>query len=317
VEETGAENVELHAVDVGEIIEAVRTHRGEVDVLLLYAVVEHLTLDERLELLGLARELVPPDGLIVVVETPNRLVPPDWHTSFLPFYSQLPDDLALAYLDRSPRDDFRAAVEEAAGRGRAEARTALTRWGRGASFHEFELVFGDLSRHVLAGGYEPALMGDRPVHREELALARYLDRVRPDLPPPFSRYWLDFVLSPRPLAPGAATFIWPWHMDTRLSPAAAWTTWEFIELPPGRPLVIEPPCPTDRLVATVAVGAQDGRATLDTAAGVVERALRGPAGAPLTLDLGLPEPVERASLTLHDGGYVYFVGYQASVERLV
>ena len=61
-------------------------------------------------------------------------------------------------------------------------RLALARWGTGASFHEFELVFGDLSRHVVGGGYDPMLLGDRKVHADESALARYLEGVRPDLP---------------------------------------------------------------------------------------------------------------------------------------
>ena len=62
-------------------------------------------------------------------------------------------------------------------------RLALARWGTGASFHEFELVFGDLSRHVVGGGYDPMLLGDRKVHADESALARYLEGVRPDLLP--------------------------------------------------------------------------------------------------------------------------------------
>ena len=64
------------------------------------------------------------------------------------------------------------------------------RWGRGVSFHEFEVVFGDLSRHVLASNYDPLLFGERPVQPDEVILARYLDRWRPDLAPVWSRYWL-------------------------------------------------------------------------------------------------------------------------------
>ena len=51
-----------------------RARRGEVDVFLLYAVLEHLTVAERLAVLRLAREVVKPDGAIVVCETPNRLI---------------------------------------------------------------------------------------------------------------------------------------------------------------------------------------------------------------------------------------------------
>jgi 2-polyprenyl-3-methyl-5-hydroxy-6-metoxy-1,4-benzoquinol methylase len=82
-----ADNVELRAVGADQIFDAVREHRGEPDVVLLYAVIEHMTVAERLELLDVAQEIVAGDGLIVVVETPNRLVWPDWHSSFLPFLS--------------------------------------------------------------------------------------------------------------------------------------------------------------------------------------------------------------------------------------
>ena len=111
-------------------------------------------------------------------------------------------------------------------------RLALARWGTGASFHEFELVFGDLSRHVVGGGYDPMLLGDRKVHADESALARYLEGVRPDLPLPFSRYWIDILLSPRRSSP-RRRLIRPWPMETRLSRRARSTRWETIALPAG------------------------------------------------------------------------------------
>ena len=43
-------------------------------------------------------------------ETPNRLLWWDHHTSILPFYGMLPDDLAIAYADRSPRGDLPVAL---------------------------------------------------------------------------------------------------------------------------------------------------------------------------------------------------------------
>ena len=82
---------------------------------------------------------------------------------------------------------------------------AIARWGRGVSFHEFELVFGERSgEHVIASNYDPILFGERPVHPEEVILARYLERWRPDLAPVWSRYWLDLILSPRPVAEASA-----------------------------------------------------------------------------------------------------------------
>ena len=51
------------------------------------------------------------------------------------------------------------------------------------------------------------LLGDREVHADETALARYLEGVRPDLPAPFSRYWIDILLSPTPIEPEARRLI--------------------------------------------------------------------------------------------------------------
>ena len=56
--------------------------------------------------LRLAREVVKPDGAIVVCETPNRLIYFDHHTAQMPFFHLLPDELALDYYPRSRRPDF-------------------------------------------------------------------------------------------------------------------------------------------------------------------------------------------------------------------
>lgn len=75
----------------------------------------------------------------------------------------------LEYRDRSDREDFLDAMASAAARGEEEAREAWVRWGRGVSFHEFELVFGDLREHVIASSYDVALFEERPIHAEEFA----------------------------------------------------------------------------------------------------------------------------------------------------
>ena len=88
---------ELVAAPPDRILDETAGFRGEVDVFLCYAVLEHMSVDERLALLETARAVVRPGGLIVVIETPNRLTPWDYHTSQLPFLNQLPEDLALRY----------------------------------------------------------------------------------------------------------------------------------------------------------------------------------------------------------------------------
>jgi SAM-dependent methyltransferase len=188
----------LLAAPAERILAETAAFRGEVDIFLCYAVLEHMTVKERLSLLELAREVVRDDGVIVVAETPNRLTPWDYHTSRLPFLNQVPEELALRYFDRSERIEFVQALQAA--KDDAVRRETFARWGRGASYHEFEVVFGDLPRHVVASSWEPVLLPDRPIYREELALQRVLDQARPDLPPLFSRYWLDLILVTRPLA---------------------------------------------------------------------------------------------------------------------
>ena len=310
----GAENVELAAVGADEIFDAVRGHRGEPDVVLLYAVIEHMTIAERLELLDVAQEIVAEDGLIVVVETPNRLVWPDWHTSFLPFLSQLPDELALAYADRSPRDDFREAIEKAAAGGRSEGLEALTRWGRGASFHEFELAFGDLTRRVLSGGFDPILSPERPVRWEELALARELERVRPDVAPPFGRYWIDVIFSARPVDPAEVSFIWPWTMETRLSPGR-YTKWDSIAMDADVPLIAELPCPSRRVLATISLAEPAATVTLEGGGGRYTRGVTGEPGAQLTIDFELPAHDELVQLTADRPTTLHFLGYESPASR--
>ncbi len=86
----GLQNVELFAWPAEEIQERLAEFRGEVDVLLLYAVLEHLTIDERLAMLRLGRELLADDGHIVISETPNRLTPIDHHTGNSRFCMRYP-----------------------------------------------------------------------------------------------------------------------------------------------------------------------------------------------------------------------------------
>jgi SAM-dependent methyltransferase len=310
-----ADNVELHAVEADQILDAVREHRGEVDLMLLYAVIEHMTVSERLELLETALEVVKDDGLIAVVETPNRLVWPDWHTSFLPFFSQLPDELALAYFDRSPRADFKGAIADAARLAPEAAEEALIRWGRGASFHEFELVFGQLEKHVIAGGFEPHMFPERPVRWEELALARELERSRPDLPPAFGRYWIDLVLSPQPVDPRTIQFIWPWPFETTHSPAARWTKWDSIALEAQSPLIAQLPCTTGRVITTVTLSDTSASATLAAGGAELSRTVAGEPDTQITIDWDLPYEDARVSLTLDRPGVLNFLGYQAPSQR--
>lgn len=310
----GLHNVTLELHPTESILDALASHRGEIDVLLLYAVLEHLTVAERIGLLTVAREVVRPGGAIVVSETPNRLVYFDHHTAQMPFFHLLPDELALECHRRSGREDFKAAIQAAGEVDRESALEAIARWGRGVSFHEFEVAFGDLSRHVIASSYDMLLFGERPVHAEEVILARYLDRVRPDLAPAFSRYWLDLILSPSPVQ-RRQPFLRPWTAETVASPGVGWTRCETLRLRgPSGPLWVELPCPTEQLVVG-ALAAHERPFSLRV------RSEGGLSPAPATIvpgpeqqtlaSFGLGAPASSLAIEASDECELVFVGYEA------
>lgn len=314
--ERGLDHLQFEALPADRIFAGVREHSGEIDVFLLYAVLEHLTVRERLEALRIAREVVREDGVVVVIETPNRLVDTDYHTSMLPFFDQLPEELALEYLDRSPRSEFRDQMIGARRSDDDGGALALARWGTGVSFHEFELVFGDLRRHVVAGGYAPELLGERTIHGDELALARYLHRVRPDLPPPFSRFWLDLVISPRPVDPATWKMISPWPVETDSSEAAKLTVWDTVALGPGERLTIHPPVPVERVVCVLAVPTPRARLTVRDGRRRARVSVEGEPSYPLVADVMLGRLVDQFTIEVNEPAHIQFVGYEMAGPHL-
>lgn len=136
----------------------VATSLGEVDGVLLSAVLEHTTFDECISILRDSWHALRPGGWLCVIDTPNRLCPFDHHTSLLPFFSMLPAEVRMEYASRSPRTDFASSFAE---RQESKATTleSLARWGSGISYHEFEIALGsDVHQHVCATGYEQEIV---------------------------------------------------------------------------------------------------------------------------------------------------------------
>jgi SAM-dependent methyltransferase len=303
---------ELLVAPPNRILKETAAFKSEIDVFLCYAVLEHMTVDERLALLQLAREVVRPDGIIVVIETPNRLTPWDYHTSQLPFLNQLPEDLALRYAHRSPREEFVTALRDAAGQGPDSEREAFTRWGRGMSFHELELVFDELSHHVLASSWDPVLLPEREVYRDELALQRILDRTRPDLPAAFSRYWLDFILAPEPRT-GDRRFLRPWALHTSGSTGAAYEPAELVTLTgPESVLAVALPVPSSRLVIGLDTADDDRKVMLRVPDSGREAhfAARRVGGHGAVADARLDAPGQHFEVRLDRPGVVSYVLYE-------
>ena len=109
-------------------------------MIMFYATLEHMTHDERMISMSDSWHMLSPNGIFCVVDTPNRLACFDSHTSSLPFFNWLPDDLAFMYSRFSPREIFNTLFREMDEISRLE----FTRWGRGISFHEFQLAMNDV-----------------------------------------------------------------------------------------------------------------------------------------------------------------------------
>lgn len=112
------------------------------DAIILYATLEHLTIEERLVTLKNCKSILNDGGFLITIEAPNRLWYFDSHTSELPFFQWLPDDLAYRYSRNSPKESFSSNYLDS----NYDDLIGFLRRGRGVSYHEFELAFGDLSK---------------------------------------------------------------------------------------------------------------------------------------------------------------------------
>jgi S-adenosylmethionine-dependent methyltransferase len=106
------------------------------DFIIFSAALEHMTHNERMVAMKNTWDMLCPGGLWCVIETPNRLWYYDIHTSLLPFYQWLPEDLAFLYSQFSPRKNFCSLFREI----NIDKKLDFSRWGSGVSFHEFELT---------------------------------------------------------------------------------------------------------------------------------------------------------------------------------
>jgi S-adenosylmethionine-dependent methyltransferase len=193
-----SDKASLHAAEPMRLLQTIEDrHSGEkADIVLMFALLEHQTLTERLETLRIAQRIVKPGGHLVVCETPNRLTYFDRHTSQLPFFHMLPLDLQALVAAQSPRADFRdnIAVKRAAGVEGAALDEHLIRWGQSVSYHDFDLAMESVDERIRACGNHPNLMRLRPPKPEEAALRQYMESAGIARHPGFTRYFLDLVI---------------------------------------------------------------------------------------------------------------------------
>lgn len=189
----GANNVHFHEDLFNESCVFVKGG-GIADAVVLYAVLEHMTHAECLGILALAWRLLRPDGVLVVAETPNRFCALDEHTSWLPLFSQLPRAIQVLYAANSPREEFRWAITQATASGHDNAIDAMTRWGSGISFHEFELAIGkDVHDRIVLDGYEPEIVSMVPITWIDTAIESLFKQVNINVHRAFTRRHMYLV----------------------------------------------------------------------------------------------------------------------------
>jgi len=164
---------------------------GPIDLLVLYAVLEHLTIGERRAILKLAQQVYLQGGAVLIAESPNRLCRVDQHSWHLPFADWLPDELLAEYALRSPRGDLTSQLAAAPPEGRLEK---LYRLGRGISYHEFE-CFWDAAAleavNIVNDGYSTELLNMYPFMRDEYDLLTFCKDYGCKFPRMFTRFWIE------------------------------------------------------------------------------------------------------------------------------
>lgn len=176
-------------------------HQPTFDAIVCYALLEHLTPNERLTLLSAIRDMIGDSAHIVLIvyETPNRFAPVDWHSTRVAFPDCVPDEIAQAYLAKRlakehPWRKNLEAFDTSAGR------LNWYRGGRGVSFHEFDIAFGMENIDVLQDGYAEEgshIRSFSPNADYERALADVFENMQPPVPRAFCRPTLDVILRVR------------------------------------------------------------------------------------------------------------------------
>jgi len=166
------------------------------DLIIFFAVLEHMTHEERRAAMRDAWDMLAPGAHWVVIETPNRLWYFDGHTSLLPFYHWLPDRVAFEYAKFSKRDYFRELYLDHT----PENELHFLRRGRGISFHEFDLFIAPTREIEVVSCLHSYLREKDAGERQEwiesgnAAYAAHLQRAVPDLHPAFLEPWLDLAI---------------------------------------------------------------------------------------------------------------------------
>ncbi|MBX3356974.1 MAG: methyltransferase domain-containing protein [Phycisphaeraceae bacterium] len=202
----GIQNVTCRALRPDALIPAIRDDFPDgADVIIMYAVLEHQKVLERIDTLRASWSLLRPGGLLVVGDSPTRFSMMDFHTSLLPFFNWLPEELAVYYAHKSPRADFRDGVENALRSGLPAAIDYVARCGRGVGYEEFEIAIGDLNRYVVGDSFDDGMINQphRGVSFVDELIQAFARSFSLKVPRGFLRESLEVILR-KPLHPDEA-----------------------------------------------------------------------------------------------------------------
>ncbi len=164
------------------------------DIIVFHASLEHMTIQERITSLKEAWKKIETNGILVIIETPNRLWFKDSHTSLLNFFHWLPDELAFEYSRFSPRKGFNDIYYE----NTPEKMEHFLRRGRGVSYHEFQLALEEFEEIKMAKSLQEYLREHNPRKAKKLdeVSAYYiaiLKTIAPNLAEGFFYDYLDLI----------------------------------------------------------------------------------------------------------------------------
>jgi SAM-dependent methyltransferase len=202
VDVLGIRNATLLKENGSDLLKLWDSH-GPFDLVVFYAVLEHMTLGERLEALGLIETFMQQGAVIYIGEAPNRLTPFDFHTSEIPYFDCLPSDLAVPYALKYPgRDSLPGLLRES-----SDPHLQLQRAGRGISYHDFFMAFEPdaLTGRVARGGWSVEMLNQHPLFAFEGASLQIFRRMAdwsfgrsPTPHDAFARSWIDLILVREP-----------------------------------------------------------------------------------------------------------------------
>ena len=180
-----AEFLQLNAAQMRQEL-----HGHAFDAIIFFASLEHMSVAERLTSLSDAWAMLPAGGLLVIVETPNRLWFDDQHTALLPFFHWLPNELAFLYSKVSSREGFNDLYRTYD----SPSKQHFLRRGRGVSYHELDLSIGPVENLDVVSSlrsFDPSCV---PVSRLGRRHQRLLRALRRDLHPGFFEEYLDMII---------------------------------------------------------------------------------------------------------------------------